>query len=937
MRYSSLLAVFILFLTSGNGTAQQQEPHIVRNFEKQEYKAESQNWSLTQGQNGYIYAANNAGLLEFDGVEWSFYPSPNGTVIRSVAVDRNQRIYTSGYMEIGYWERSGKGELIYQSLNSLAAHLFGKNEEFWNTVIIGDKVYFHSFSSIFVYNGEAFSVIRTGESINAISQYRGQLCVSIGGRGLFMVKDSILTPFLVQTEISNMYVHFFLSLPDSSLLIGTASNGLYLYKENQLSPFLEEWRDYFSENEINRGAITMEGNIVVGTLLDGIVVFDPQGKLLHRVNHENGLQNNTVLGIYCDEENNIWLALDRGIDFVSFHVEPSYTVYEYGDIGAIYSAAIYRGDLYLCTNQGVFYRDRENIRDAFRLIPGTQGQAWSCDVFDGQLIVGHNVGTFRIENHSAQQISGVSGGFSITRDPLKQNLLVQSTYTNIVFYQKQDQNWSYNYQLRGFQDLIRYIQLDYFNNIWASHMYRGIYRLKLDDEHKTVTGTRYYGEKVFGKEYGIHVFNIGNRIVFSTGTQFFTYSDLNDTIVPYGQLNQSLGVHARAHRVVAAGDQHYWFIGKEHIGLFRISDQGTSLVREYPTELFRDHLIAGYENIVPISTTEALLCLDNGYAILRAGVPDLSSGIEEKHLVVRGITIRGRSGVTEHLPLDQGTIRIPYNRNSLTLAFAFPHYSPGVYSFASFVEGLDVAWSEPLDKPVFDFTRIPAGEYTIRVRAFNEWRRSSQETTIKLIVAKPWYQSQVSILVYLLLVILLFLLGRTLLLRRIRAREMRIQRSKEQELVRLRNEKLNAELSFKSQELATSTMAIIRKNEFLMELKEILKAQKEELGTRFPEKYHTRLVRKIDNNISSMDDWNVFEIHFEKAHEKFLQKLTSKYPHLSHSDLRLCAYLRMNLSSKEIAPLLRISYRGVENHRYRLRKKLLLKKDVNLTDFILSL
>ena len=131
-------------------------------------------------------------------------------------------------------------------------------------------------------------------------------------------------------------------------------------------------------------------------------------------------------------------------------------------------------------------------------------------------------------------------------------------------------------------------------------------------------------------------------------------------------------------------------------------------------------------------------------------------------------------------------------------------------------------------------------------------------------------------------------------------------------------------------------MAMIRKNEFLMELKDTLKAQKDDLGTRYPEKYYNKVIRKIDNNIGSMDDWNVFEIHFEKAHEDFLQKMVNLYPHLSHSDLRLCAYLRMNLTSKEIAPLLRISYRGVENHRYRLRKKLRLKKEVNLTDFILS-
>ena len=238
--------------------------------------------------------------------------------------------------------------------------------------------------------------------------------------------------------------------------------------------------------------------------------------------------------------------------------------------------------------------------------------------------------------------------------------------------------------------------------------------------------------------------------------------------------------------------------------------------------------------------------------------------------------------------------------------------------------------------PVFNYTRIPPGQYRIRIRAFNQWNKTSVEEVINVHVSPPWFMSRGSIIIYILVVIILLISGRYLLIRRIRARENKIKESKEKELIRLRNENLNAELSFKSQELATSTMAMIKKNEFLLELKETIKTQKEDLGTRYPEKYFSQVVKKIDKNIASMDDWNVFEIHFEKAHEKFLQKMVTKYPHLSHSDLRLCAYLRMNLTSKEIAPLLRISYRGVENHRYRLRKKLLLKKEVNLTDFILS-
>ena len=198
MHCRSVLCTFWLFFTSLSSFCQSQNPYTIRNFTKQEYKAESQNWSITQDQRGFIYAANNVGLLEFDGVEWNFYPSPNGTVIRSVAVDQNNRIYTSGYREIGYWERDRVGKLVYQSLNHKAESKFSKNEEFWTTEIIGDKVYFHSFSSVFVYDNEEFRVIRINAMINSIHNLDGALCLNVAQRGLFLAEDTLLKPFLHQ-------------------------------------------------------------------------------------------------------------------------------------------------------------------------------------------------------------------------------------------------------------------------------------------------------------------------------------------------------------------------------------------------------------------------------------------------------------------------------------------------------------------------------------------------------------------------------------------------------------------------------------------------------------------------------------------------------------------------------------------------------------------
>ena len=933
-----IYCIMVFLVESGFPLAGQKvNSYSVRNFTKQEYNAENQNWSIAVDQKGYIYVANNVGLLEFDGVDWQFFPAPNGTVIRSVQVDQQNRIYTGGYREIGFWERNREGQLKYQSLNPKAESLFSPNEEFWNTLIIGSRVYFHSFSSVFIYDHEEFSVIRDTALINSVSNLNGTLCLHLSRKGLYTLKNGLLVPFLLNPEITNDNVPFCLPLNDSSILIGTVSNGLYLYKDNTLVPYLEEWREYFSEQKINRGAITGEGQIVIGTLLDGIMVFNQAGNLVHHINTQNGLQNNTVLGIRCDSNNSIWLSLDKGVDYVNFSVDPSYIFRECRDVGAVYSAALLGEDLYLCTNQGVFYRPWKDEDRDFRIIPGTQDQAWSCSVFDNQLIVSHNRGTFRINNYSAERISPVAGGFSAIRNPMYSNGLIQSTYSNIVFYENRDHHWRYHHQLPDFSDLIRYIEMDHLNNIWASHMHRGVYKLKLNDRQDSILKIEYAGDSVFGKNFDIQVFKIENRIIFTSGERIYTFSDLQDSIILYQRLNRELGKFREAHRVVEGYDHYYWFISHEAIGLFRIDDSGIEKIKEYPASLFKGHLIDNYENIIPISSMEGLLCLDNGYAILYADQPDHSHMIEDKNMNLKSIQIQGRSGESQYLSVNQVSHRIPFHRNSVTLAYAFPLFTNESIRFQYRIEGLDNDWSIPVSNPLFSFTRIPAGNYRIHVRAINEWGNKSKENQLFIHVARPWFLSNYSFVIYVSIIIIGFLTGRHILVQRIRGREKRIREAKEKELIRLRNEKLNAELSFKSQELANLTMASIKKNEFLLELKEAIKNQKEELGTRYPDKYYNALAKKIDNHISSLDEWKVFEIHFEKAHEKFLQKIMQRYPALSHSDLRLCAYLRMNLSSKEIAPLLRISYRGVENHRYKLRKKFNLKKEENLTDFILSI
>jgi DNA-binding CsgD family transcriptional regulator len=158
----------------------------------------------------------------------------------------------------------------------------------------------------------------------------------------------------------------------------------------------------------------------------------------------------------------------------------------------------------------------------------------------------------------------------------------------------------------------------------------------------------------------------------------------------------------------------------------------------------------------------------------------------------------------------------------------------------------------------------------------------------------------------------------------------------QQEIVRLQNEKLESELNHMNNELATATMHLLNKNEFIASIRTQLshlskKTKLEEVNVTLQQ-----ISKEIENNISGDSDWAHFQLHFDRVHGDFITRLKSNFTELSPQETKLCAYLRLNLSSKEIAQLLNITVRGVEISRYRLRKKLLLDRNQNLQEFILN-
>jgi hypothetical protein len=158
----------------------------------------------------------------------------------------------------------------------------------------------------------------------------------------------------------------------------------------------------------------------------------------------------------------------------------------------------------------------------------------------------------------------------------------------------------------------------------------------------------------------------------------------------------------------------------------------------------------------------------------------------------------------------------------------------------------------------------------------------------------------------------------------------------EQQVIKAKNEQLEADNLNKSRELANATFTLIHKNESLLKVKEELDIMKAESSSKLFDGHYLKLINLLDSQLENEKDWQIFESNFNEVHEIFFKKLKVHFPDLTPGDLKLAAYLKMNLSSKEIAPLLNISNRGVENKRYRLRKKMNLDEDENLTNFMID-
>ena len=939
--------LFLLFLSTA---AWSQSSYLVTHYTSQMYGAGSQNWSIATDNQGFVYTANNMGLIQFDGTHWKRFRIPDQTIIRSVMVDDDQRIYTGSFEDFGYWESDGYGELKYHSLRPMLKNFSFHNDEIWKIVSHQGKVYFQSFSALFVYDHQTVKSIPLPTTIIFLLKASGRLFIQSTDGHLYELINNRLRRLETQNVLAGTEVKAILTWKSGTMLIGTSSKGVFVYDGKEMKPWNVAANESLKKFQINNG-ILLGDKPVFGTIVKGIFVLNTDGAILHHLHYENALQNNTILSLCSDRNQGIWAGLDEGLDRISFE-NPLDIYHDPGEqSGAVYTAALDGTTLYLGTNRGVFTYRKNGLSNRFvntGFLNQSQGQVWELKNIDGTLFCGHNRGTFIIKGKEFRQISDVTGGFAVKKFTSDgEEYLLQSTYSMLVVYKKIAGAWSYFKKVKGFIEPSRFLEIDHNNTVWLGHAVKGIYKLRLSEDLDTLASLSKYGKKDgFPSDFNIRVFKIEDRIVFTTGSILYTYDDLEHKIIPYDILNRQLNGFENATIISKIGENRYCLIRDNDFAIFDISDQHARQIARIYLPLFHLNMVDGYPSVIRLSKEQNLVCLDDGFALF----PGKTEVIREERkgkLMFRALTCHNGAGEERLLPLTESVFSLRHAWNTLSVSFTYANTNIPFNTFQYRLDPIDRGWSPWSEKASVTYSRLPKGNYIFQVRTLTSTGEITPPITLSfrikpLLIASPLAFAGYAII---LLAIICFtyayfrkkLIRKQEQMRKDTETRLLLEKQKaEQEIVKLQNENLQSEISHKNIQLANSTMALIRKNELLIGIKQELEKQKTPGNNGSPGRQNEKLVSQINKNIEDDQDWKIFEELFDQAHGDFFKRLKSAYPELTQSDLKLCAYLKLNLSSKEIAPLLNISYRGVETRRYRLRKRLLLDNDANLVEFILQ-
>ncbi len=900
--------------------------YYIENISAKQYQGDAQVWCIEEGDGEDIFVASAKSLSVYNGVAWRNYQTGYSGITRWLAFDeQNKRLYAAIDNRFGVWVKNRFGEYVYTNLYQNSNSEI--SEIFWRVFVVEGKVYFQTQKKVYCYDiqSQEISVSLLSNNIEYMHQLGKDIYVQSDSELLKLVNGQFVkTGLRVQNRIISI-----LDL-NGRLTIVTENEGVFHIVGDKLKRIESPNNALFIKSRLFSCTQLSTNTFALGSVLDGVFIVNDKLEIIEHINFESNLKHTTVLSLKKDRSDDIWLGLDGGLARAKRNPTEIVIHNSKADIGTVYDATWLNNQLYVATNKGLYaYKEDET----FTFIEGSQGQVWSLAKIDNMLIVCHDAGLFQFQENSNRLVkisnNRVWNLKRFNNDPKKylsldfnQTFSIYENTGNTLVYKKEIENL-------GGAHTSAFV--DRFGHIWVQDRAFNPIRigLRADDEIEIVK--KYHlPEKVDT----LRITEIDNDIIFYGNKAAYIYDIGQDSLrlsSHYTDLIEEMD--SPVWGLSQLGRDDFFYASKSRIG--RVKRSGNDfynygeIFQALDTELPR----LAHRIIVLDNTTLATGILGGiSFHFVKNQDKDY---LEKKHLELSLVEYEWE-GERIHVPLNSDEYEVlESDYSSLYLHFQ------NMYAHHQIEYSIDNGeWILSKGVPYLELEHLGYGAHTIRVRNVN-FADSTEASFVllKLHVNYPWFLSPYFLIVALLIIVSLGYFVRSLFKRRLAQQYEKVVKKQIDILQKEKSEHdlkmLKVRLKDEEKNLVNLTMENVKRNAMLNDIRLDADLTATELSdNKMLQKKLKHILKRIDFYLNSDDTQDLFEKYFNAIHDGFYDRLLKAHPDVTRNDMKLCAYIKLNLNTKEIAAYMNIAPSSVEVARYRLRKKLNLEQEISLQKYI---
>jgi serine phosphatase RsbU (regulator of sigma subunit)/ligand-binding sensor domain-containing protein len=776
--------------------------HLIKNYDREAYDANPQNWSIAQDQRGVIYLGNEGKILEYDGTNWRKIPNNNGSLVRSLAVGPDGTIYAGGVGEFGYLKPDRYGKLRYSALSRKTDTTF---KNVWKTYTSGDTVYFCTRNHIFQFRKDSLINITNLTDWHFLDfMVNGKLYLGNYKKGLMTLENNKAVMLRGGDFYSEKDIFVILPFNPNKLLIGVQKNGLFIYNTrtgrsksiNTLGQHFRKLNQHLQQSTLYNGIKLRDGNYVFATLDDGLIIADSNtGEMKFHYDENNGLQDEVVIAPFESSNGNLWLGLNNGIAKIEYNSPFTHYSKKTGFKGFPLDVIRFNGKIFVATTNGVFQQQfTGDDQDPFKPILNINYPAWAFLKMTmsgnqkARLLIGSHQGIYDITdaNNIIQLDKGLENVF-------KTNTLIQSSghpgriyagYTGgIVEFEYRSGRWIKTRQDQDMTANIKFLAEKDDSTLWAASELSGIFKV-VNLRKKAVYDT---SDGLPAMNFN-RVFQVNQTNHFTTQQGFYRYNAARDAFEPKNLFSGKYS--GKKLRYFRAYDRHtFWIIYEDKTGNEKIEKaivKGNNLkINTQPFKRLGDATFHDFYNdrkeYTWFTSAEGLFIYNNAfeknYALpYQTLIRSVTLGSDS--LLFQGTYYKDTSDYQIFNIQPEGLKQaLNFSHNDIAFRFSALFYEEEqALQYSYKLEGYDQEWSEWSTSDYRGYTNLDEGDYVFKAKARNIYGLESETGQYAFRVLPPWYRTVWAYIGYGIAAAGLIILIVKLYTRRLKQEKIRLER-----------------------------------------------------------------------------------------------------------------------------------------------------------------